>query len=71
MKKLTRDECDAILAQLLWRNPTYGQLELLAGVVDRHGFWHGKTEQEGRAELREMIRRRILNGELAAVGPTT
>lgn len=43
---------------------TYGALERAAGVTDRVAFWRGKTEEEARAALREMIAARLRSGEL-------
>lgn len=61
---MTKKQIDADLARIAPRGCTYGQLERAAGVADRVAFWTGKTEDEGRAELRRMIRDRIQRGEL-------
>jgi hypothetical protein len=43
---------------------TYGEIERAAGVTDRAAFWKGKSEEQARAVLREMIATRLLSGEL-------
>jgi hypothetical protein len=53
-----------IVDRLWFHAPTYADVEALAGVTDRDAFWKGKTEDEARAALREMIRARVASGEL-------
>lgn len=67
--KITPAEVDRILAKLWWDNHTYGQIERLAGITDRLAFWKGKTEDQVREELKAMIRRRIVSGELKKEQP--
>lgn len=61
---MKRSEFDETLRRVLWACPTYGQLERAAGVTDRLAFWKGKTEDQARAELREMIAARVRSGEV-------
>lgn len=37
----------------------YGELERLAGILDRIAFWRGKSESQARAEIHARIRERI------------
>jgi len=59
MNKARKAELAERLRRVLWECPTYGQLEAAAGVTDREAFWRGKTEEQARAALREMIARKL------------
>lgn len=43
----------------------YGELERLAGILDREAFWRGKTESQARTEIHERIRERIASHQFS------
>jgi len=50
----------ATVAALLGDVRTYGQLEALAGISDRDGFWAGhRSEASARAALTDLVRARV------------
>lgn len=59
-------ELAARLKRVLWECRSYGQLEAAAGVTDRVAFWRGKTEEQVRAELHDLVLARLRRGELEA-----
>lgn len=69
MKPSKRDqEITEQVERLCRRLCTYGQIETAAGVTDRVSWWRGKSEEQARAELREMIANRIRRGEIDSEG---
>lgn len=63
-KKRRKDSVASVVDFLWWGVNTWGEKEKLAGVTDRNAFWEGKTEEQARAALRELIRERVVRGEL-------